>query len=438
MLLSVYMGLEFHVKCKRRWRKVRAWPSTKIIMLRGQCELTQKLKKLNYLFHYSVLLGLTAFLCIPAHLLCFAFGRQRRKRNGYPKKVLCISPSFFSEESLIGGGERYVTEFAKAIARIVPTTLVAFGPFRRDFYCDGLRVKVFKARHWLNGSRFDPYNIAFLLSILSSDLVHCFQYRIAITGLAITVAQVLGKPVYITDNGGVGVNFVSLLALDSLVTKFLPVSKYAANFHSPACCADPLYGGVSEKLYSETTHGVHRENVLFVGRLLPHKGIDVLISAQPEWIPLVIIGRIYNPEYFEFLSYLARGKKVRFITDASDDEIVHAYKRSLILALPSVNKDIYGRYHEAPELLGLVAVEAMAAGCVTIMSDIGAAREIINDGENGYIVPPGDKCSLRNLIIKLFGDPVLALRVGSEGRRLVIRKFTWDSVARRALSAYNI
>ena len=61
-----------------------------------------------------------------------------------------------------------------------------------------------------------------------------------------------------------------------------------------------------------------RDRVLYVGRLLPHKGIDRLIDALPPDLPLTVCGRPYHRDYSATSSQLAGGKRVEFVTDADD------------------------------------------------------------------------------------------------------------------------
>ena len=78
--------------------------------------------------------------------------------------------------------------------------------------------------------------------------------------------------------------------------------------------------------------------------------------------PLELIGKAYRSDYFQLLQSLSSGKQVRFTLDASDEDLIAAYQRSLVTVLPSVYEDIYGTRSEVPELLGLVLLESMACG----------------------------------------------------------------------------
>ena len=81
---------------------------------------------------------------------------------------------------------------------------------------------------------------------------------------------------------------------------------------------------------------VRQRKVLFVGRLLPHKGINYLIEAIDANTSLVIVGRPYSKPYADLSRQLAVFKNVIFIEDANDEALLHHYNTSSVLVLPSV------------------------------------------------------------------------------------------------------
>ncbi len=83
-----------------------------------------------------------------------------------------------------------------------------------------------------------------------------------------------------------------------------------------------------------------RDRVLYVGRLLPHKGIEHLIDATPPELPLTVCGRAYHDGYFRRLQAAAVGKQVEFVTDADDATILDLYRRAWVNVLPSVYREL--------------------------------------------------------------------------------------------------
>ncbi|MGH7773363.1 MAG: glycosyltransferase family 4 protein, partial [Candidatus Binatia bacterium] len=197
-----------------------------------------------------------------------------------------------------------------------------------------------------------------------------------------------------------------------------------------------IYGGVDTEKFSPG-NGKKSKTVLFVGRLLPHKGIDYLIDAIEGKLSLNVVGRIYHEGYFELLEAKAKGKDVKFHTELDDGELVQKYREALVTVLPSVYGNCYGDYTVVPELLGLVALESMACGTPVILTDVGSLSEIVEDGATGFLVPPNNPSAIREKIDYLHANPNVAAKMGERGREMVLKRFTWDVVADRCLRSYG-
>jgi glycosyltransferase involved in cell wall biosynthesis len=89
------------------------------------------------------------------------------------------------------------------------------------------------------------------------------------------------------------------------------------------------------------------------------------------------------------------------------------------------------------EPLGVAVIEAMAAGLPCIGSTGGALPELIEEGETGFLVPPGDEEALLDRMRRLAGDPELCRRLGDAGAARYRERFTWDAVAERMLEAIS-
>ena len=78
----------------------------------------------------------------------------------------------------------------------------------------------------------------------------------------------------------------------------------------------------------------------------------------------------------------------------------------------------------------------MACGTPVVASGIGGLTEVVDDGQTGFLVPPGDVAALRERLAQLLGDAALARRLGANARARVLDRFTWARVAERCLAAY--
>ena len=363
--------------------------------------------------------------------------RGRRPLAAIPR-VLHLSPSWFADASYVGGGERYPTELARAMADLVPTTLLSFSPSSGRAKEGLLEFRWLEGRP-LNGNVSDPMPGSGLIAALSAcDVLHAHQWRTAATQLAVAWASALGKRIYVTDHGNRATDLDARYRLAGLVDGFLPVSRFGARFLPCPSDSPGLGGGVPPGLLHEAPGAWPRERrVVFLGRLLPHKGLDLLIQACGPEIPLTLIGRAYDEGYLADLRSLARNADVEFVCDAADPEVARRLRTATVLALPSVHRDLYGRDHEMPELLGLVLLEAMACGTPVVCSTAGGMPEFVRDGVTGFVVPWGDDMELRRALLKVLDDPSRAAEMGRAARREVETRHNWSEVARRALGAYR-
>lgn len=349
-------------------------------------------------------------------------------------RVVHVSPAYFADESVIGGGERYSLELAAAMAKQVETTLVSFGPARRSLRRDELRLEIYPTRDFVKGKVWNPRTLSFLAGLKRFDVIHCHQHRTFVTATAACAAAISRTPCFVTDLGGGGWDQP---ATDRCITQFLEISRFAIRPEF-ADRSQIIYGAVGPGFLDRPIAPWPRpRRVLFVGRIMAHKGIDVLIQAVDPDTELTVIGRVNDERYYADLQQLAAGRKVTFNTNASDDDLARAYGSASVFVLPSVYVDCYGKQHPKAELLGLVLLESMASETPVVCTQVGGMPEFVDDGVTGFIVPPGDPEALGRRIRELLDEPDKAQQMGAAGRRAVAERFTWDQVARRCLSAYR-
>jgi glycosyltransferase involved in cell wall biosynthesis len=198
-----------------------------------------------------------------------------------------------------------------------------------------------------------------------------------------------------------------------------------------------ILGGVDTQKFSPDETVERDGSVLFVGRMLGHKGVNDLVNAIHSDMRLEIIGRACDPQYVKDLKSLADGKCVTFRHDCDDVALVHAYRKALCVVLPSVYKDMYGHETKVPELLGQTLLEGMACGTPVICADVASMPEIVEDGVTGFIVPPNDPAALGNKLSWLREHAVEAREMGRAARLRVLEKFTWPGVVQRCLEIYD-
>jgi alpha-maltose-1-phosphate synthase len=271
--------------------------------------------------------------------------------------------------------------------------------------------------------------------------VHTHQPRSAPSRLAAVVSTLRRKPLVTTDHGLGGGGWYGLLP--AMFHRFLTVSAYSAQtLQAPPGKTRVIYGGADPHRFHPDADD-RRSGVLFVGRLTPHKGVDRLIQALPDGAVLTVAGSEgHDPlpperDYPQLLRRLAADRDVRFVGPVPDDDLPVLHRRAAVFVLPSVERTCYGRAIAISELLGLSVLEAMASGTPVVASRLGGLPEVVQDGETGFLVPPGDVARLREAVISLLSNPALAARMGRRARETVLDRFTWDACAERCLAAYG-
>jgi len=170
--------------------------------------------------------------------------------------------------------------------------------------------------------------------------------------------------------------------------------------------------------------------VLFVGRLVYYKGVDVLLRAMVGIdADLVLIGGgPLEPELRHSASAAGIGARVGFLPPQDGDELTAWYHAADVLCLPSVARS---------EAFGLVQIEAHAAGTPVISTNLPTGVPYANaDGVTGLTVPPGDVDALRDALRRLLGDDELRARLGRQARERALREFTVPRMVQGTLDVY--
>lgn len=154
---------------------------------------------------------------------------------------------------------------------------------------------------------------------------------------------------------------------------------------------------------------------LFVARLIGAKDPACLLEAQAilesrgtaPW--LVLAGDGPEAKTLRDLAAARRLSRVRFAGSRQPSELPGIYAAADLFVLPSRH-----------EPWGVVVNEAMAAGLPVVLTDrVGAAADLLRDGVNGRLVPPGDPQRLAAAIGEIAADPETRRRMGAESRRIV-------------------
>ncbi len=193
----------------------------------------------------------------------------------------------------------------------------------------------------------------------------------------------------------------------------------------PAATADPP----EPPSHSDSAEGSPSSIVVgFLGRLVPEKGVRILLEAvaRDSRLRARIVGS--GPLASELPRYAASlgvSDRVEVLSAISSDDITGFYRSIDVLAVPSLPTRRW------TEQFGRVAVEAMAAGVPVVCSAAGALPEVVGDA--GIVVPHGDARSLASALVAAAGPRRSELRAAGLEHA---RRFSWDAVAADYVDLY--
>jgi glycosyltransferase involved in cell wall biosynthesis len=357
-----------------------------------------------------------------------------------PGHVAHVVPAVFDVElGVLGGAERYAMELARHMAYSTPTTLVTFGPRDVRTTSGSLNIRVIGNPWSVRGQSQNPFSLRLFHALRPATVVHCHQRHVLTSNLTAAFCRLTGRRVFVSDLGGGGWDLSAYVRTDNWYHGHLHLSAYSKRLSGHGHCdrAHVISGGVDVEKFSPASSPPGGGPVLFVGRLLPHKGVDQLLRAVSPDQPLEIIGSALDARYLRDLQTLAEGKHVRFRHDCTDEDLVDAYRRAMCVVLPSVYTDLYGGHTRVPELLGQTLLEGMSCGAPVICTDVASMPEIVTHGHTGFIVPPNSADALADRIRWIRDHGPEAASMGTAARESVLDRFTWPRVVERCLTHYR-
>jgi D-inositol-3-phosphate glycosyltransferase len=180
--------------------------------------------------------------------------------------------------------------------------------------------------------------------------------------------------------------------------------------------------------------------VLFVGRLQPHKGPDIAITALAEAVgrdPVgtrdvvlaVVGGRSGGTDEVSRLMDLAAasgvGDRVMFFPPQPQIRLADFYRAAEAVLVPSRS-----------ESFGLVALESQACGTPVVAAATGGLRYVVDNEETGFLVGGWNPADYADRLLRLLADPTMARRMGEAGVSKAVR-FSWDTTAADILLVYR-
>jgi glycosyltransferase involved in cell wall biosynthesis len=180
-------------------------------------------------------------------------------------------------------------------------------------------------------------------------------------------------------------------------------------------------------------------NLLFVGRLVRRKGVDVLLNAATHLagdprLRIHVVGE--GPERVSLMNEADRlgvSGLVKFEGGVSSQRIAGFFEDCDALVLPAIVTE-----SGETEGLGVVLLEAMGYGKPVIASDAGGITDIVIDDETGVLSPAGDAAALARAIRAAMDDPARMQRLSENGKVHAEREFGWDTIVSRLIDTYHM
>ncbi len=167
--------------------------------------------------------------------------------------------------------------------------------------------------------------------------------------------------------------------------------------------------------------------IIFVGSFHRWHDVETLLDAFARLVTkntsarLFLVGDGYDRlAMVQYADALGIGGSVDFT-----GHVAHSDMPDLMMAadvavapVPVMDRDLW--------LSPMKLFEYMASGLATVASDVGQLADVVQDGYNGLLVPPGDADTMANALQRLVDDPALRTRIGQQARNDAVRKHSWE------------
>jgi glycosyltransferase involved in cell wall biosynthesis len=362
------------------------------------------------------------------------------------RTLLMVTPYFPPEG---GGLEVYAVNLGRRLARehgwrvVVATS----GPQRvgaRTEWTEGVKVVRLPSQARLSNTRIGLTWRWDLRRIIRDERPDLVNAHAPVPGLADIVAGLCGGiPLVVTYHAGSmrkgrwAIDWVVRLYERTLLPRLLrraewiiTSSEHLRDRHLASVRAkcSTITPGVDTSLFTPRTPPATGQ-ILFVGGVGPadaHKGLDTLLEAfgrlagiHPR-ARLRIAGGGDSRARHQQARDAGIADRVEFLGRLSQSELREAYAEADMVCLPTRNDS-------SP----LVLLEAMASSRPVVSTPVGGIPHMVSDGVEGYLVGSGGSTALAARLSALLDDPVLAQRMGGQGRKRVLESFSWEGQVTR-------
>lgn len=364
--------------------------------------------------------------------------------------------------NVYGGAGVHVDYLARFLADLVEVEVRNFGEHRDP---EGSNPRAVGFPGWDLLSRDElPFtkvlrtlsvNLAFNNRPLTADVVHCHTWYTFFAGF---LAKLLyGIPLVVTMHSlepfrpwkqeqlGSGYYLSSWLEKNGVqhADRVIAVSAemkedIIKTYRTPPEKVAVIHNGIDLRQYRPVEErsfldelGINYPYLLFVGRISRQKGIIQLLEAMERLDQFRLVLCASSPDTPELEAEVRdkvnRNPRIKWINEmVPKDKVVQLYSHAQAFVCPSIY-----------EPFGIINLEAMACKTPVIASRVGGIKEVVADGETGFLVSPDDPGELAAKIKLAMDSPELMAKFKENGRKRVEQYFSWEAIAARTVDLYR-
>jgi len=369
---------------------------------------------------------------------------------------------------IVGGISRHVFGLAKSLAKMKNEVVVVTLDFPGvPDYEEIEDFKVYRSRTEVGHPNFLTWAFLFNHFLekelakahkdVDFDLIHIHDWLVAPAG--VSFQHLMNKPLictmHSTEHGRSGLHNPDSYMIDGMewwacyesskviVTSQSMKGEICGHFNLSGEKVDVIANGVDSEKYDinidrrdvRRSFGVkdHEKLILFVGRLVPQKGVEYLIQAIPRIsgrfpeAKFIIVGEGWMRSHLEWLADQSDQRwRINFTGFISDNDLIALTKSADVMVIPSVY-----------EPFGIVALEGMAAGVPVVASQVGGLAEVIEHNKTGVYAYSRNPDSIGWGVERVLSDPGYRDWLVKNGYEKVRTQFSWTAVAEHTMDVYK-
>lgn len=343
-----------------------------------------------------------------------------------------------------GGMVHYTSQLANNLSKLVKVTVIVPEECSPTYFNERINIKKVKTPpqgSWFSRDQFNIFKLFKMINDEKPDIIHISGSYIWVIGLYFFL-KINKYPTVVTVHD-VNPHYGEDTSMSKFINYFYIKIADHVFVHGEKLKKELLKKGINEKNVSAIPLGdfsfftkYTKDNVkedgsiLFFGRIEDYKGLEYLLKAVPliekaiDNPNIIIAGRGYLNKY----NHLIEGKSnIEIFNKYIEDELVaELFQRANVVVMP---------YVEGSQS-GIIPI-AYSFKKPVIVTNVGSISEVVDDGINGYIIPPKDFNALAKAIINILLDDALRKEMGENSYKKMKCELSWDNISKRTVETYK-